>query len=287
MTFTLEIDAATCIRCGKCAKVCPSQVIVQQEPGGPVSVPRPADCIRCGHCVAVCPTASVRHGLFPPETVHSADRTLLPSPEALMLLCRTRRSNRAFSRKPVPHEKLLQILEAAHRAPTASNRQQVAFTLVTDPEKLRFVSRFTLDTFTAVARKLENPLLRPLLRRIAPDAYRYLPSFHRMQREYERGNDMILRGATALILIHTPRDNAFGTIDSNLAYQNGSLMAEALGVSQFWTGCVYMALRHGKAERFRRELGIDGIVHAGMALGMPQFLYPNYIDRRPIDLQEE
>ena len=48
-----------------------------------------------------------------------------------------------------------------------------------------------------------------------------------------------------------------------------------------------MALRHGNADRFRRELGIDGIVHAGMALGMPQFLYPNYIDRRPIDLQEE
>lgn len=286
MKNLLSIDSASCIRCGKCAKVCPSLVIVQEGRGGAVSVPRPEECISCGHCVAACPTASVRHSLFPPEKVHPADRTLFPSPEALMLLCRTRRSNRAFSRKPVSRELLLQILEAAHRAPTASNRQQVSFTLVTDPEKLRFVSRFTLDTFAAIARKLENPLLRPLLRRIMPDAYKYLPAFHRMLREYERGNDMILRGATALILIHTPRENAFGTIDSNLAYQNGSLMAETLGVSQFWTGFVYMALRHGKADRLCRELGIEGVVHAGMALGMPQFYYPNYIDRKPLDLQE-
>lgn len=283
MNFTLEIDAATCIRCGKCAKVCPSLVIVQPERGEAVTVPRPSDCISCGHCVAVCPTGSVKHSFFPPEKIHPVDRAQLPSPEALMLLCRVRRSNRAFSRKPVPQQTLMQIIEAAHRAPTASNRQQVAFSLITDPEKLRYVSRFTLDTFAAIARKLENPLLRPLLRRIMPDAYKYLPAFHRMLREYERGNDMILRGATALVLIHTPRENAFGTIDANLAYQNGSLMAETLGVSQFWTGFVYMALRHGKADRFCRELGIGGTIHAGMALGMPQFQYPNYIDRKPLD----
>ncbi len=282
----LAIDAATCIRCGKCAKVCPSLVIVQEERGGTVTVPRPDDCISCGHCVAVCPTASVRHSLFPPDKVHPADRSQLPSPESLMLLCRDRRSNRAFGPEPVPREYLSQIVEAAHRAPTASNRQQVGFTLVTDPAKLRYVSRFTLDTFAAIARKLENPLLRPLLRRVMPDAYKYLPAFHRMLREYERGNDMILRGATALLLIRTPRENAFGVIDANLAYQNGSLMAEALGVSQFWTGFVYMALQHGKADRFCRELGIEGAVHAGMALGMPRFHYPNYIDRKPVDLQE-
>lgn len=286
MTPQLAIDEATCIRCGKCAKVCPSLVIVQPERGEAVTVPRPSDCISCGHCVAVCPTGSVKHSFFPPEKVHPADRSQLPSPDQFMLLCSVRRSNRAFNGKPVPHEHLTRILEAARRAPTASNRQEVSFTLITDPEKLRFVSRFTLDTFSAIARKLEHPLLRPALRRIMPGAYKYLPSFHRMIGEYERGNDMILRGASALILIHTPQENAFGTIDSNLAYQNGSLMAESLGVSQFWTGFVYMALRHGKAARFCRELGIEGTIHAGMALGMPQFQYPNYIDRKPMHLRE-
>ncbi len=286
MSNTPEIDAAACIRCGRCAEVCPSLVIERPEPGAAPAVTHPESCCACGHCVAACPVGAVRHGLYPAGTVHPAERSALPSPEQLLQLCRVRRSNRAFSERPVPREYLERIIEAAHRAPTASNRQQVAFTLVTDPERLRFVSRFTLDTFASIARRLEHPLLRPLLGPLLPGAYRYLPAFHRMLAAAERGHDMILRGATALLLIRTPRDNAFGVIDANLAYQNGSLMAESLGVSQFWTGFVYMALRHGKAGRFCRELGIEGRIHAGMALGMPRFLFPCYVDRQPAKVDE-
>lgn len=280
----IHIDTTTCIDCLKCVKVCPSLVLIPSAGDSAPTVAHPESCCKCGHCAAVCPTSALQHELFPPETIHPIDRTKLPSPESVLELCRTRRSNRAFSSRPIPAEHLDRILEAAHRAPTASNRQQVAFTLITDPERLRFVTQFTLDTFTSIARRLENPLLRPILRHLFPTGYRYLPAFHRMVEQYARGNDMILRGATALLLIHTPRENAFGVIDSNLAYQNGSLMAESLGVSQFWTGFVYMALRHGKAGSFGRELGIDGTIHAGMALGMPQFLYPNYMDRKPMNV---
>ena len=31
-------------------------------------------------------------------------------------------------------------------------------------------------------------------------------------------------------------------------------------------------------------LGIDGEIHAGMALGIPDFTYPIYIDRKDIDV---
>lgn len=125
---------------------------------------------------------------------------------------------------------------AAHRAPTASNLQQVAFTLVTDPDTLRRITAFTVETFASVVRKLENPLLKPLLKVFVGGAYRYLPNFHRLIGEYGEGRDLILRGATAVLLIHTPDGSRFGCQDSNLAYQNASLMAESLGVSQFYTG---------------------------------------------------
>lgn len=281
MAVTIEIDTTTCIRCGRCVKVCPSSVLEQAGEREPITVPAVEMCISCGHCAAVCPTGAVHHNHFPPEKIHPVDRSKLPSPEQVLLLCRSRRSNRAFTKAPVPEELLSQILEAAHRAPTASNRQQVAFTLIADPERLRTVSRFTVEKFAAAARKLENPLLKPLLRRIMPDAYKYLPAFRRIISRAEAGNDLILRGATALLLIHTPRENRFGSIDSNLAYQNGSLMAESLGVSQFYTGFVYSATQLHKGE-LEKLLGIDGTIHAGMALGMPAFLFPNYIDKRPI-----
>lgn len=284
MELTLSINTERCIRCGRCVRICPAKIFTQErEDEGAVGLQHIESCIVCGHCMAACPTNAVVHSEFPDDRVHPIDPALIPGPEQMMLLCKARRSNRAFTSKPIPAENLEMILEAAHRAPTASNRQQVGFTLVTDPRKLRAIATFTIDVFSSVVKKLNNPLLKPVLRRIMPDAYRYVEVFERMQEDYVAGNDPILRKATAVILIHTPRSDRFGCADANLAYQNGSLMAECLGVSQFYTGFVLAAIEQ-KKDALEKLLGIDGTVRAGMALGMPSFRCANYIDRKPIVL---
>lgn len=285
MEQNIHIEIAeSCIRCGKCARVCPFEILVQEQPGAPIELKHPESCIRCGHCVAVCPTDSVIHNLFPADKVHPIDYTQMPTPEQVLLLCRARRSNRAITSRPVPPEMLDQILEAAHRAPTASNLQQVSFTVVTDPQKLRAVSEFTLKTFDKVYKKLTNPLLKPILKRIMPGVYRYVPIFKRLKQNDEAGKDPILRHATALIFIHTPASNRFGAADANLAYQNGSLMAESLGISQVYMGFVLSATQQD-GKTLNRELGIEGKIHAIMALGMPAFRYSHYIDREELHVQ--
>lgn len=286
MEKIITVQNNSCIRCGKCVRVCPSVLFTQGAAGdNMVSVPSSEGCILCGHCVAVCPTDSVNHSAFPPSTVHPVDYEALPTPEQVLLLCRTRRSNRAFSKKEIPGAWIDMILEAAHRAPTASNSQKVGFTLVTDPAKLRLISQCTIESFSTVANKLENPLLKPILKMVMPDAYTQIPRLRRLAAEFERGNDLILRGATAVLLIHTPLDSRFGTEDANLAYQNGSLMAESLGVSQFYTGFVCTGIRYDKSAKLAKAFGIEGRITAGMALGLPSFRFSNYIDREPMDLR--
>ena len=278
--MTIRIEKESCIECGKCVRVCPAGIMVRSADGKRIEAVRTDRCIGCGHCVDVCPTDSVLHSDFPPQRVHAVDPAAQPTPEQVQLLIRSRRSNRALTPQPVPAETLQQIVEAARYAPTASNSRQVSFTLVTEPERLRRIGDFTVGVFASTARKLLHPLVRPLLKRLRPDLYRYAARFAELKREHEAGKDPILRKATALLIIHTPVSNRFGCEDANLAYQNASLMAESLGVSQIYMGFILTAARMGKKDAFARIAGISGRPQAIMALGMPAFRYPKYAERR-------
>lgn len=282
--ITLNVDNATCIKCGKCVKVCPAHIFMLNSVNDDekIIIQGLENCIKCGHCAAVCPTSSVNHSLFPQSKIHKIDYSLYPTPQQMELIIKARRSNRAFKKEQVPADLINRILEAAHRAPTASNLQQVEFTYISNKDMLHNVSKYTLDIFAGIAKKLNNPLLKPILKMAMPAAYKYAGKFKIMEEEFNKGNDLILRGATGLILIHTPTESRFGCDDSNLAYQNGSLMAESLGVSQFYTGFICTAINQDKDKKLNKLLGIDGEIHAGMAIGMPLFRYPNYIDKEEL-----
>ena len=54
----IQVDACTCVSCGKCSKVCQMDVDV-------VRAPNHAECIRCGKCIGACPVDAInyRYGL--------------------------------------------------------------------------------------------------------------------------------------------------------------------------------------------------------------------------------
>lgn len=281
---TINIENESCIKCGKCVKVCPAYILTQEDPRAEIDLKNVHTCIACGHCVAVCPTDSVIHSEFPQQKVHTLNRDILPTPEQVMELCKARRSNRAFLPSAVPEEYLHQIVNAAHLAPTAGNGQEVSFTLVTNPDLLKQISDITIEVFEATVKKISNPLVKPFLNLISPRAKDAIPKLSAVINKQRSGTDAILRGAKAVLLIHTPSSGNFGRQDANLAYQNASLMAESLGVSQFYTGYVCISIDMDKKRKLAKLLNIEGNIHAGMALSMPAFKFPKYIDRKELNL---
>lgn len=284
--INIQINSQTCIHCGHCADVCPAKIMVQKQASGSISIINIDTCIVCGQCAAICPTNAVVHNKFPLVTLHKVDQNDLPTPESLELLIKNRRSNRVFSSKPIPRDKLMRIIEAAHRAPTATNAQKISFTLVTSPKKINEITEFTLNTFGEALKKLKNPLLKPFLKRAMPEALHYVPVFEELIENYKQGQDGILRGATTLLFINAPRGSRFGSIDANLAYQNASLLAESLGIAQFYCGYVLSAAEQHKKKELSRILGIQEEVFAIMALGVPKYRFTKYMDRKPIVFNE-
>lgn len=278
----IKINNEICIKCGKCSKVCPSKIMIQKGLAEQIDLDFSNHCIGCGHCVDVCPVHAINHSIFPIEKIHKIDYAQMPSPDQVLCLLQARRSNRALSDKEVPKELIQQIVEAANLAPTASNAQLLSYTVISDAENLRKVSDFTINIFNSLVNILTNTIIKLILKPFMKGIYSYVSKFKAMAQEHYSGADPILRNAKALILIHTPKSNRFGAEDANLAYQNGSLMAQALGVSQIYMGFVLTALRRDKKNKLARSLGINGEIKAIMALGMPEFSYTNYSDRKDL-----
>lgn len=283
---TICIETSICIKCSKCVKVCPVYIFSQKHSKAEVTLSNMSSCILCGHCVDVCPTSAISHSEFPESKIHDIKREILPQPEQVLELLRARRSNRAASSSPVPNEFLNKIVEAAHLAPTASNMQEVSFTLVTSPDLLKKISDLTIECFEENYRKISNPIIKPFLGMIDPSLKDVASQIKTVIDIYKSGTNNILREAKAVLFIHTPQKSRFGVQDSNMAYQNGSLMAESLGVAQFYTGFVCVASRMDKKDRLVNLLKIKGEIHAGMALSMPSFLFTRYSDRKPLNLNE-
>lgn len=276
----IAIDKDKCIVCGRCADICPANIFSKEE--DKILLQYEDSCIGCGHCVSVCPQESISHSLFPIEKQHKFSYGDYPSPEAMMTLIKARRSNRAMSKKPIPEDLLKMIVDAAYLSPTATNSQNLEFTLITDAEKIRQVTSFTITTFYNLRKKLANAVLAPITKLLMPKIFAMVPMLDRLKAEFEKGNDKVMRDATAMLIISAPKGDRFGAENANLSYQNASLIAESLGVAHFYTGFVLSAtrLKKGKLEK---ELGIKGTMCAGMALGMPKFKYLKYTDRKEIN----
>ncbi len=199
-----------------------------------------------------------------------------------------RRSIRSFKSDPVPHEMILQMLEAARQAPSGSNRQPWRFVVVTDAEEKKRLRQVCLDQ----AFVEEAPVVFVACADL--NAYSQQASRRRTQEFIDFGVQMSGQFAQALSRFNEPAYRkamesmpepdpqtviAPATANTYIGIEHLVLMATALGLGSCWVGAItdYMAVK--------TLLGLPDnvVVVALVAVGYPTTVPP---PRPRISLEE-
>ncbi len=291
--YKVTIDSERCKKDGLCAMICPDAVIQQNEKA---TVPKISDehmarCIACGQCMAICRHGAISHSEFPATTIKPIQFEQMPTTEQVLALLKTRRSIRAFRDKPLAKDTLETIINGARFAPSGHNSQSTEFLVVQDRAVLNKVSALVIEYLKFEIKRFSNPIFKTVTLladwESAESGLHEIPGFKRMVQMFESGADPILNGAPVLLAFHAHRTDGFGDVNAQLALQNASLIAHALGIGHFYTGWVLSPCRAPMARAWNRRipnlLGIpsDHNLYGALALGYPIPRFKNMIERKP------
>lgn len=257
---SFRVNTATCRKDGICAAVCPVRIVK----GGVGEVPSIADdrtsrCIQCGQCMAFCPTqACAAPGLAVEDAVFLR-KDLYPSPEQVEELVFSRRSIRNFTDKPVPREELIRILDAVRFAPTAHNTQNLRWIILESREKTVELVELVIDWFRNLP-KTDPALARKM-------------SSEGMVRAWEKGNDVIARGAPQVAILAGREHTGMEAFDAAVALTYLEIVGQAHGVGCCWGGFITRVFSHPASGAVREYLGIaaDETPYCAQMMGYPKF----------------
>lgn len=249
------IDKEKCVGCGECAKDCVAGYLYVEN--GKAET-RDAGCIKCGHCYAVCPANAVTLQGMKGNNGEYVSMTEFDS-ERLLQAMKSRRSVRRFKNAPVEKEKLDMILEAGRYCPTASNSQDVAFTIL--GSKQDEIEKICVNLF----RKGKS---------VASSAYA-------AAKNMEIDDKFFFKGAPLVIVV-----SAKSTGNANLASSYMEIMAASLGLGVLYSGFFVICTK--LSGKLRKILSLpDGhSVKTCMVIGYPDVKYRRIPDRKELNVKE-
>lgn len=276
-----------CDTCGLCVKDCVAGV--WREIDGRPEMAAPQYCNQCGHCVAVCPNGAIVHAALDSEQIRKLEKKLL-DPDVYRETIRSRRSIRRYRRKAVSKEVIDDILELAGHSPTASNLQNVAYTVINDQAILNVISttvfgfgaKIYLKTRKGIG-KLFYLLLKFFMR--GDDLERYVEPMGYYIEQTAQGRDFILHGAPVLILVHGPKKGSFHSENCNIAAANMMNYAHACGLGTCYIGFLVLMLKLSKRLRKIIRLPKNRRVYACLILGYPAYKHSFTTSRRKRPVQ--
>ncbi|MGD9975859.1 MAG: nitroreductase family protein [Desulfatirhabdiaceae bacterium] len=275
-----------CNRCLLCVRDCVAGA--WRHVNGEAVMAAPELCSRCGHCVAVCPRSAIFHEALDYRQITQTDADLL-NPDVYRQIVLGRRSVRQYKNKAVPPDIVENILKLASHSPTASNSQNVAYTVISDKAILKDLSDGVFGFGKGLyekTRKGTGRIIHFILRRLFRDhVARYLDPMSYYIREADKGRDYILHDAPVLILVHGPRKEMFVYENCNIAAANIMNFAHASGLGTCYIGFLTLAMKFSSSIRNRAGIPRDRKVCAALILGYPAYRHPFTTSRKQPQIQ--
>lgn len=281
------VDEEKCTGCGNCIKACPAACLelVDKKPRYIEKVA----CLACSACVAHCEKGAMRmEGFyrvdkgfwrtvsFQPEDGYpripevEGIEGLTPVEEVIY----KRRSNRIYSKKPVPDELVRRVVEAGRFAPSHGNCQPWSFIIINDREEMDRIA----DAIDPIYRALTsfyfsgktNPLTRRLLSILSPLApAKFDQRAQTGGRAILRPNDVFMGAPCLILLLGDKRGINNPDLDIGICGTNMVLAAHSLGLVTCWCGFTIAINFH---PGLKKKLGIKWPykVISGIVLGYPR-----------------
>lgn len=280
------VDPKTCIECGACTTICPTEVLTLEDGQVHVSGDSSLGCIACGHCMMVCPEGAVTvtgRGIAPDDLIPLPDPKQKVSADALAALMQSRRSVRRFSDRDVEATILERIVEMATTAPMGIPPWDVGCVTVNGREEVQRIAADIIrgyEGFLKIFRPWLLKLMRPLIGKakfemfahfIRPLAETYVQGSH-------KGRDLLFYNAPSLLLFHhSPYTEA---ADATIACTYAMLAAESLGLGSTIIGGAPPILQRNKS--LCQSLGIPtgNTPSNALILGHPATPFKHTVRRR-------
>ncbi len=258
----VTVNEERCVKCGLCVAECPMGVL-KLESTGPKEV-NPNACFACGHCVAICPKEAIDNKKSPLAKQSNIEKSPKLNAEDAKNFIRSRRSIRSYKNTPVPREKLMELVDVAHYAPTASNSQGISYLIVDDKKSIELAVEECIKWF-----EKDSTLSKMLAGMI------------KGYREYNV--DTILRDAPSIILALADADFRNGRENSILSLSYLELYAPSLELGSCWAGLFEICARSENSPIHRlfnipENKRITGVV----MVGYPKYSYQRFTDRQPL-----
>ncbi|MCJ7753619.1 MAG: nitroreductase family protein [Thermoanaerobaculales bacterium] len=280
------VDLETCNGDGICAEVCPENALELVNEKAATVESRAGSCLYCGQCVAVCPTESLQMPKLEMEDFRRLQKRPFGYDEFHEFL-RLRRSVRVFKDQPIERSVIEKVLEAAATAPMGFPPHTTEVVVIDDRAELDFLLEELVREYDSMIKAFSTPIGRAMVRlRAGAEDYLVLKD-HVLENVqlanelfHNNGTDRYMYRAPVLMMFHGSRWGISFEENAHLVCHHAMLAAVSLGLGTTIIGLISPVVDRSKNLRERYGIPKDNRVLTSLILGHPKYKYRQGIRRK-------